>query len=292
MALDVEIYGYRQSLAPSFGVSAALHAGLVLFLFLVPTLLRGPLESWGSRGSGASAGEAMNARLVSGIPLPPNPRAKPKNVLATENKGLSRSVPAPKVKPREDPEAIALAEKQAKLRKALEKIKKQKELATAAPPKQAVPPPPVATPSPSTLPPPKPAPEDNTVPYGEGGPAAGPYTTVTAGTGAGGLKFGEGGTGNFGSRFGWYADVVARKVHEAWQSEVNPNVISAKRVYILFDISRKGAPSKVRIEQSSGVPSLDQSAVRAIRRIDTFGPLPAAYKGSSISVEFWFDYQR
>jgi protein TonB len=48
----------------------------------------------------------------------------------------------------------------------------------------------------------------------------------------------------------------------------------------------------VQIEQSSGVPSLDQSAVRALQRIDTFGPLPAGYSGSKVSVEFWFDYKR
>ncbi len=133
---------------------------------------------------------------------------------------------------------------------------------------------------------------DNTVPFGEGGPVAGPYTTFQNGNTAGGMKFGEGGTGSFGSRFGWYTDVVARKVHQAWESEVNPSVSSAKRVYILFDISRYGTPSNVRIEQSSGIPSLDQSAVRALQRIDTFGPLPQGYNGSYVSVEFWFDYRR
>jgi protein TonB len=133
---------------------------------------------------------------------------------------------------------------------------------------------------------------DNTVPFGAGGPVAGPYTTFQNGNTAGGLKFGEGGTGSFGSRFGWYTDVVARKVHQAWEAEVNPSVSSAKRVYILFDISRSGTPSNVRIEQSSGVPSLDLSAVRALQRIDTFGPLPQGYNGSYVSVEFWFDYRR
>jgi len=85
---------------------------------------------------------------------------------------------------------------------------------------------------------------------------------------------------------------VARKVHEAWQSEVNPGITSAKRVYILFDISRSGSPSNVRVEQSSGIPSLDISAVRALQRIDTFGPLPQGYSGNYVSVEFWFDYRR
>jgi len=40
------------------------------------------------------------------------------------------------------------------------------------------------------------------------------------------------------------------------------------------------------------VPSLDQSAVRALQRIDTFGPLPQEYAGSYVAVEFWFDYKR
>jgi protein TonB len=48
----------------------------------------------------------------------------------------------------------------------------------------------------------------------------------------------------------------------------------------------------VQVEQSSGVPSLDISAQRAIQRIDTFGALPPDYSGSKISVEFWFDYKR
>ena len=51
----------------------------------------------------------------------------------------------------------------------------------------------------------------------------------------------------------------------------------ARRVYVTFDIKRDGHPANVQVEQSSGVPSLDQSAVRALQRIDTFGPLPPDY---------------
>jgi hypothetical protein len=32
--------------------------------------------------------------------------------------------------------------------------------------------------------------------------------------------------------------------------------------------------------------------VRALQRIDTFGPLPPDYAGGKISVEYWFDYKR
>ena len=133
---------------------------------------------------------------------------------------------------------------------------------------------------------------DNTVPFGGGGPVSGPYTTFQSGNATGGMTFGEGGNGSFGSRFGWYTDAVARKVHQEWQSEISPSITSAKRVYILFDIARNGTPSNVRIEQSSGIPALDISAVRTLQRIDTFGPLPQGYSGSHVSVEFWFDYRR
>ena len=56
-------------------------------------------------------------------------------------------------------------------------------------------------------------------------------------------------------------------------------------------MARDGHPSNVRIEQSSGVPSLDISALQALQRIDTFGPLPADYPDNKISVEYWFDYK-
>jgi protein TonB len=289
MPLDAEIYGYRLPLSRSLAVSIGMHAGLLAFVLLFPTLMSQSGLEWGSNGSGGASGEAMSARLVSGIPLPASSQAKPENVLATESKGLSKSLPAPAVK--EDKEAIAIPEREAKIKKP----EKPQEKAAVTPPAHplATPvAPPVATPTQQTPAPPEEANVDNTIPFGEGGPVAGPYTTMQTSTGAGGLKFGEGGGGSFGSMYGWYADVVARKVHQAWQSEVNPNVVSAKRVYILFDIARNGSPSHVRVEQSSGIPSLDQSALRALQRIDTFGPLPSGYSGKYISVEFWFDYRR
>ena len=61
----------------------------------------------------------MSAHLVSGIPLPPNPQAKPENVLANESKGLSQSIPAPRAK--EDDHAIAIPDKQTKVKPAKEK---------------------------------------------------------------------------------------------------------------------------------------------------------------------------
>jgi len=140
---------------------------------------------------------------------------------------------------------------------------------------------------------PEPEPEEsNQIPYGEGGPVSGPYGMFNAGGAKGGFGF-TGGGGDFGSRFSWYVQAVQRKVSENWlKYEVDPSIREANRVYLTFDIARDGHPSNVQVEQSSGVPSLDRSAVYAIQRIDTFGPLPPEYTGSKVSVEFWFDYKR
>ncbi|PYX71162.1 MAG: hypothetical protein DMG78_16350 [Acidobacteria bacterium] len=117
-----------------------------------------------------------------------------------------------------------------------------------------------------------PEPEENQVAFGEGGPVSGPYGTFSAAGAKGGFGI-SGGGGDFGNKYAWYVQVIQRKVSENWlKYEVDPRI-------------------NVRIEQSSGVPSLDISAARALQRIDTFGPLPPDYPGSKISVEYWFDYK-
>src|SRR5437588_151742 len=187
-------------------------------------------------------------------------------VLADETKGVSQSKPKPEVT---EPEAIPIPEKNAK--------KKPKHETSAS----------------KRNPEPEPVEEaNNVVPFGQGGPVSGPYGTFSAGGAKGGFGF-TGGGGDFGTRFGWYVDTVRRKVSDNWlKYEIDPRIGEARRVYLVFDITRDGHPSHIEVEQSSGVPSLDQSAVRALQRIDTFGPLPSDYSGNKVSVEFWFDYKR
>lgn len=208
----------------------------------------------------------MSATLVSSIPLP-NPQPEAQNVLANESKGLAQS--PPKQIPKEEPKAIPIPERETPKKGQHESAQKK------PPPKQ------VAK-----------VEEDNRVPFGEGGPVSGPYGSFSAGAAKGGFGF-TGGAGDFGSRFAWYVDGVRRKVSENWlKYEIDPRINAANRVYIYFEINRSGQPTNVRVEQSSGIPSLDQSAIRALQRIDTFGALPPQYAGNYVAVEFWFDYKR
>lgn len=257
---DLDIYSepsqLRRPLAWSLGLHLAF-AGFVVFYAVFINGIRG--AGWGSGGGG----DAMGATLVSSVPLPANP-SETANVVATESKGLAQSQPTVQEK---EADAVPIPDKNTKT-----KIKPPVQTATRRKP---VPEPP----------------ESNQIPYGEGGPANGPYT-MSANGAQGGFGF-TGSGGDFGSRYAWYVQAVQRKVTENWlKYEVDPSIKDAKRVYLTFDIARNGHPSNIEIEQSSGVPSLDQSAKRALERIDTFGPLPSDYSGSKVSVEFWFDYKR
>jgi protein TonB len=86
-------------------------------------------------------------------------------------------------------------------------------------------------------------------------------------------------------------DVIKRTVARNWyQQEVQPSTPSGARVFLNFNVSRDGTPSSIRIEASSGSPTLDTSCLRAVQRVDTFGPLPSGYTQSSISVEYYCEY--
>jgi protein TonB len=260
MAANAEIFfehdQWGRNLAWSAGLHIAIAGSIVLYALLGPGSHGG---TWGAGGGG----EAMGVTLVSSVPLPAS-AVQTQNVLANESKGLTQSLPNTQEK---EPDAIAIPDKNAKSKaKARSSATQQK----AQQPEE----------------------ESNVVPFGEGGPVSGPYGNFNAGGAKGGFGF-TGGGGDFGSRFAYYVRVVQQKVSENWlKYEVDPGITDAHRVYVTFDIMRDGHPANVQLEQSSGVPSLDQSAVRAMQRIDTFGPLPPEYSGNKVSVEFWFDYKR
>jgi len=262
MAASTEIYFEHDRWALPLVLSAGLHIAIVAALLVYMAVFFGHGgEAWGAGGGG----DAIGATLVSTVPIAATP-SPAQNVLANESKGITQS--QPKVEEKE-PDAIDIQGRNAKIRP------KKPETATK-----------------ENKPQPEPEEESNQVAFGEGGPVSGPYGTFSAGGAKGGFGF-TGGGGDFGTRFAYYVQGVQRVVSQNWlRYEVDPRITSASRVYITFDIARDGHPTGVQVEQSSGVPSLDISAVRAIQRIDTFGPLPAEYSGSKVTVEFWFDYKK
>jgi periplasmic protein TonB len=257
--IRTSIYADKDPLRKQMTWSVVLHGALIASIALYTWIL-GNLhsEDWGGTVSGSGV---INATLISSaaIPLPRND-VQTENILANESTGVAQSAPK---QPEQTPDAVALPDRSVKIK----------------------PPKPTSVQH-SKITPPK----SNVVPFGQGGPTAANYTMMNMGGSQGGIQVGG---GDFGSRYSWYVDAVRRKVSDNWHKyEVDPGISNARRVYLTFDILRNGEPTNVELSQSSGVPSLDISAVRALQRIDTFGPLPNGYSGNKVSVEFWFEYKK
>jgi periplasmic protein TonB len=271
---------WKRDIAASIALHAVVTAGIIGISY-------GRWNQNGDTWGGAQSGEgAINATLVSSAPtIPlPSPKEPTENLVATENKGVAQPDAAPKTAPPPpEPNTVDIPDKTVKTK--------------PAPVVKETPPKPVAKPrenayaKPSTIPPPDVKPPSNVVPYGEGGAVKANMAMVNTGAGAGALAVVGG--GDFGSKYSWYVDTIRRKVSENWlKYEVDPGTAQGKRVYVSFDIGRDGSPSNVHVEQPSGIASLDYSAVNAMKRIDTFGPLPSDYRGGHISVQFYFDYKK
>jgi len=244
--------------------SMVLHCLLVLAFGLSVYFSRAG-ETWGGPGGSVTVG------LVGGLPAIPLPQSEvvSPNRVVDESKGLYQSQPQPKPRPELDATPIP-------------KFEKEK------PPKY------VTRPS-RTLENPTPPPP-NAVPYGRGGTPTVPVSSFTlgsAGTTAAGLAIGGASGGDFSSRFASYVTAVQQRISREWlQSSVDPSLNWAPRVSVTFDILRDGTVTNVQLLESSNNRSLDTSALRAVQSASPLLPLPAAYSGSRVSVEFYFDYRR
>jgi protein TonB len=136
-------------------------------------------------------------------------------------------------------------------------------------------------------------PPPNAIPYGQGGTPQSLSSSFLLGEhSSAGLGF-SGSGGSFGQRFPWYVDAVRRRISNNWlQSTIEPTLMWAPRVVVQFEILRDGTVANLRLVQSSGYPSVDASALRAVAQSSPLMPLPNEYSGRYVTVEFWFDFRR
>jgi protein TonB len=132
---------------------------------------------------------------------------------------------------------------------------------------------------------------DNAIP-GEGGkPDLPTGYSQNPGASSGVAVQGQGGS-DFGGRYPWYVDAVRSRIQQSWdQSTISQPVRSARRAHTVmtFRINANGTISSIRVSQSSGDWSMDNSAQRALQSIDAFRPLPNDYMGTYVDVTFDFD---
>src|SRR5215813_12410178 len=232
-------------------VSVGFHSALVLAVFAFSYIL----SPHGTSNWGTNSGESVEAQLVSApIPLPA-PKEQTNNIVASENKAEAHPLPQPKEAETEDGITI--------------KGKPPKKIEKAVAPTN-----PISRPMPT--------PVDTAVPNREeGGPVSGPYGSFSAPNTKGGVSVQE---ASFGDKYPFYIKQIRDAVQRNWRTyEIDPRITAPHRAFVEFEISRDGSPHNVQVAQSSGVPSLDISAKRAIERIDGFGALP---EGSVLHVQF------
>ena len=245
-------------------MSAALHFSLLVILLIsFPQDQRG--ETWG--GTGGSAIQVQAIRSLPGVPLP-RPAVVTQSRVATESPGLHKAPPERQVK-REEP-----APKAAEIPRFGQEPERRTAPVQRARREEPTPP---LTPG--------------AIPSASAGPPALPYTTFQAGGAQGGMSFGGGGA--FGQRYPWYVDSVQRRISSNWLlSTIDPYVQWAPRAVITFEVLRSGSVINIQMTQSSGVPSVDRSALRAIRDSSPLDRLPSDYSGDKVMVEFWFEFRR
>ncbi len=217
-------------------------------------------DRWGQ----ISSGSAISATLVSSAPtLPlPNTQATNNDVLATQTPSPAPLPPLPKAEVAPEEKAIPILAKP-------QHVKKVAPKAQPKPPKYV-----------------QPTQQQHRAAYGEAAPSSIPMANANAANKSVVVQ-----NGDFGSRFGWYVDIIKRTVSQNWYSQLaDPNASMGHSVVVTFVVHRDGSVTDPRIAQSSGVPSLDLSAIQAVERVNAFGPLPAAYPGSSVSVAYTFTY--
>jgi periplasmic protein TonB len=216
-------------------------------------------SNWGENASNAGA---IQATMVSSIPLPPTQRTLDTGVLTSEAPSPAPVTAKEKTEPPPSPNEVAIPEKT--------KPPKVAEKPTPEPPKHV---------QPITPPPTKAV-------TGETAGIRIAQSTLELKNGTSSVSIQD---RSFGDRYAYYVNIVNTKVSQNWyKSEADPLASMDKSTTILFDIDRDGVPSNPRVETRSGSPSLDLSALRAVQRVDGFGPLPA---GNRITVEFTFHFR-
>ncbi|MGN1125266.1 MAG: TonB family protein [Candidatus Gastranaerophilaceae bacterium] len=138
--------------------------------------------------------------------------------------------------------------------------------------------------------------------YGSG---SGSRTSSSAGAGSRGTSASRGGSGNYGNPgpgnpngrpgidavaqpdFGPYMRDLQRRIKMNWDP---PKGNESKRVVLLFKIAKDGRLLSCSVYKSSGLPAADKAAINAVQLTAPFRPLPANFRGSSIDIQFTFDY--
>ena len=264
------------SFKPYMTASGILHAGLIVLV-----ALSGYFHWTGNRWAGPGGGnEGVKVNLVSpsGLPMPTPPSVNESNVVDPSKSLWKNDVKPQPPQPKKE-EIVPPDLKNVPDFKTLEKPNKR--------------PPPPPRPNNKAFEPKVPNPE-NAVP---GKNLGAPKVMTGAGSGPSasstpGLAVKAEGGGDFASRYGWYIESVKRRIQSNWlQTTIDPGVRAARTAHavVQFTIYKDGTVKDIRVSETSGNLSMDNSSLRAVMSSNPMPGLPTDYSGSYVTVLFDFD---
>ncbi len=254
----------RRSTAKEFAASLILHALVIGGLIGSGALLQKKGEHWGDSTQQAGA---VQATMVETLPLPPRVAPKQDNVVASERPSETPPPPHEATEPPPRPTDIPVPVKEPPKKELPKKVADKPAYVT-----------------PKIVNPPKVTPDR--IQTGQTGGIRIAMQAIQNKVGTSAINVTD---QSFGQRFGYYVRQMNQRIAQQWFTQTLDSNAQGRRVYMTFRINRDGSPGDVRIVQSSGDQSLDQSAARALQRIDSFGPLPDEYSGSYITVQYYFE---
>lgn len=128
----------------------------------------------------------------------------------------------------------------------------------------------------------QPAPKNQV--YSHNAPAvSSPMYSAPGGAG----QVGIGPNSMLGNRLGWYAELVRQQIAQSWRTAGLDARSQNAATIVGFTIERDGSVRNPQVVQSSGNPSIDNTALRAIYDAK-LPPLPPQITDSSIAAQFTF----
>lgn len=257
MAEPIDILDERDPLGFPLAGALLLHAAVVAVLFMGWFWMNRVRETLGDINP--AGGPAYAVSPVNNIPIPRH--EAPPNPVASDTQSAVPTAPAKqetqKKPPPPDKDAIEIADK---LKRQAEKPLHQQQYLQPAPPNQV---------------------------YSQSRPeVSSPMYSAQGGAG----QVGIGPNTPLGNnRLGAYAELIRERIAQNW----NTNGLTARMqsipAIVSFEIMRNGSVRDIKIVQTSGNPSIDNTALRAVYNSNPLPALPPQASESYISAQFTFN---
>jgi len=255
-AEPIDILDERDPVAFPFLGSLLLHASVLLVLLVGWYWMNRARETFGDVHP--AGGPSYSVSPVHNIPIPQ--RESPPNPVASDTQSTVPTAPAKqqvdKRQPRPDKNAVEIADKS---KREAERPRPQQHYTPPAPRNQI---------------------------YSSARQAvSNPMYAAQSGAG----QVGIGPNSPLGNRLGGYAELVRERIAQNWRTSGLDARAQAAPAIVGFTIQRDGTVRNVQLAQSSGNPTIDDTALRAVYNSNPLPQLPPQVAESSISAQFTFN---